>query len=63
MDSNKFYKDNVCIIPSEGRSLFVKQGSGIKFAKVGAVLFSDIKNSITLENVLSNFGSTMLAHG
>lgn len=46
MDSNKFYKDNVCIIPSEGRSLFVKQGSGIKFAKVGAVLFSDIKNSI-----------------
>jgi len=53
MDNNVFYKDVVCVITNEGKSLFVKQSNGIKFAKVGAVLFSDknksIKNAFDLD--------------
>ena len=46
MNSSVFYKDVVCVITNEGKSLFVKQSNGIKFAKVGAVLFSDKNKSI-----------------
>ena len=46
MDSSVFYKDVVCVITNEGKSLFVKQANGIKFSKVGAVLFSDKNKSI-----------------
>lgn len=44
--NSSYYKNNVCIIPAEGRTLIAKQANGIKFAAVGAVLFSDVKNSI-----------------
>ena len=46
MDNSIFYNDVKCIITNEGKSLFAKQSNGFKFAKVGAVLFSDIKGTI-----------------
>jgi hypothetical protein len=52
MNSSVFYKDVVCVITNEGKSLFVKQSNGIKFAKVGAVLFSDKNKSIKNAYVL-----------
>lgn len=46
MDNSIFYNDVKCIITNEGKSLFAKQSNGVKFAKVGAVLFSDVKGTI-----------------
>jgi len=46
MDNSIFYNDVKCIITNEGKSLFAKQSNGVKFAKVGAVLFSDIRGTI-----------------
>lgn len=43
---NRFYQDVICILTNEGKNLFAKQSNGIKFSKVGAVLFSDKNNSI-----------------
>lgn len=46
MNSNVFYKNVKLIITNEGKNLFVKQSNGIKFASVGAVLFSDKNKAI-----------------
>lgn len=46
MDSGVFYRDVVCVVADEGKTLFVKQSNGVKFSKVGAVLFSDKDGSI-----------------
>ena len=46
MVDRAFYNNDVCLIPAEGRNLIVKQANGIKYSAVGAVLFSDVKNSI-----------------
>lgn len=43
---SRFYQDVICILTNEGKNLFTKQSNGIKFSKVGAVLFSDKNKSI-----------------
>ena len=46
MDNSIFYKSVECIVTNEGKNLFAKQANGVKFSKVGAVLFSDLRGTI-----------------
>lgn len=43
---NNIFYDVDCYITNDGKNLFAKQANGIKFAKVGAVLFSDYNKKI-----------------
>lgn len=46
MANNGFYRNVNCYFTSEGRTTFAKQNNGIKFSKLGAVIFSDKNHSL-----------------
>lgn len=54
MVNGGFYKNVNCYFTNEGRTTFAKQDNGIKFSKLGAVVFSDknqsLINAIKAEN-------------
>ena len=58
MINSGYYKNVKCYFTNEGRTTFAKQSNGIKFSKVGAVLFSDTNN--TLLNAIKDNNSPAL---
>ena len=54
MENSIFYKNVKCVFTNEGKSIFAQQPEGIKFSKVGAILFSDTYKAIQNEYVTDN---------
>jgi hypothetical protein len=46
MVNGGFYRNVNCYFTNEGRTTFAKQNNGIKFSKLGAVVFSDKNNAL-----------------
>lgn len=54
MGNSIFYKNVKCVFTNEGKSIFAQQPEGVKFSKVGAILFSDTYKAIQNEYVTDN---------